>query len=438
MLIEIVIERGLGMRFGLSHHRGGVSWLDELSEPTTRRNGSMTEQNVYEKRKYSVVSVADAKVIASAQIEDWDISLDDVKFGLPEVDDRYHIWRVPVLDPEGNHRLGEVVINAKTGAVDPVRSSSAEIIREKSEAAEPVTKRTRRTKSVILRSHLRNTIVFGDAEETLPELPAGSVDLVFTSPPYFNARPDYSEYAAYEEYLGKMRRIIQQAHRLLADGRFFVINIAPVLIRRANRNEASRRIAVPFDLHRLFIEEGFDFIDDIIWEKPSGAGWATGRGRRFAADRNPLQYKAVPVTEYVLVYRKKSDLLIDHLIRNHPDQEAVAASKIGDDYERTNIWRLPPAYSKKHPAIFPEALVERVIRYYSFEGDVVLDPFAGSGTLGKVAVSLNRRFVLSEMDPTYLDVIREAAKTWLGPDVDDVMCIGHPPITSNQLPIKDA
>ena len=56
--------------------------------------------------------------------------------------------------------------------------------------------------------------------------------------------------------------------------------------------------------HRLFTKEGFDFIDDIIWVKPEGVGWATGRGRRFAADRNPLQYKPVPVTEYVLVYRK--------------------------------------------------------------------------------------------------------------------------------------
>jgi DNA modification methylase len=58
-----------------------------------------------------------------------------------------------------------------------------------------------------------------------------------------------------------------------------VINISPVLIRRASRSESSRRIALPFDFHRLFIEEGFDFIDVIIWVKPEGAGWATGRGK---------------------------------------------------------------------------------------------------------------------------------------------------------------
>jgi DNA modification methylase len=80
-------------------------------------------------------------------------------------------------------------------------------------------------------------------------------------------------------------------------------------------------LAVPFDVHRLFIEEGYDFIDDIIWVKPEGAGWATGRGRRFAADRNPLQYKPVPVTEYILVYRKRTPKLIDWNIRAHPKPE---------------------------------------------------------------------------------------------------------------------
>jgi DNA modification methylase len=219
----------------------------------------------------------------------------------------------------------------------------------------------------------------------------------------------------------------------LSEGRFFVINVSPVLIRRANRNESSRRIAVPFDLHRLFIEEGFDFIDDIIWEKPSGAGWATGRGRRFAADRTPLQYKAVPVTEYVLVYRKRTERLIDWNIRNHPDQDAVQRSKVEDDYERTNIWKVSPSHSKDHPAIFPDELVSRVIKYYSFEGDVVLDPFAGSGTLGRVAHNLNRRFVLSELDPDYVDVIKRNLIKTMGNEASDVMCIGCSSIDQAQL-----
>lgn len=254
---------------------------------------------------------------------------------------------------------------------------------------------------------LRNTIGWGDSEKLLLDLPAESVDLIFTSPPYYNAKPEYAEYLSYEEYLLKMKKIIHNCARVLNDGRFFVLNVSPVLIRRASRSEASKRIAVPFDFHRLFIEEGFEFVDDIIWVKPEGAGWATGRGRRFAADRNPLQYKPVPVTEYVLVYRKKSDKLIDWLIRKHPDQETVAESKINDGYEVTNIWKITPAHCKEHPAIFPIELAEKVISYYSFKNDVVLDPFGGMGTTAKAAVKLNRRFVTFEIEEKYINHIKQ-------------------------------
>jgi DNA modification methylase len=206
------------------------------------------------------------------------------------------------------------------------------------------------------------------------------------------------------------------------------------LIRRASRNEASRRIAVPFDLHRIFIEEGFDFIDDIHWVKPEGAGWATGRGRRFAADRQPLQYKAVPVTEYVLVYRKHTDKLIDWNIRNHPDRQAVLDSKITGEYETTNIWRIHPAFHSEHPAVFPVELAKRVIRYYSFKNDVVLDPFAGSGTTGRAATMIDRRFVLIENESKYIDIIRREMLGWFGAATKDVLFIGcKPPDTSSVL-----
>jgi DNA modification methylase len=255
----------------------------------------------------------------------------------------------------------------------------------------------------------------------LLELPAGSVDLIFTSPPYYNARPEYTDYLTYEEYLLKLRKIIQNSHHVLSEGRFFVINISPVLVRRTNRNEASKRIAVPFDIHRLFTEEGFDFIDDIIWEKPEGAGWATNRGRRFAADRNPLQYKPVPVTEYILVYRKNTDKLIDWNIRTHPQQELVKESKIVGGYERTNIWRIRPTYDKRHPAVFPLELAEKVISYYSFKNDVVLDPFAGIGTTAVAAIKLKRRFVMIEENPEYMKYMKDDIKKCLGKAAKNVL-----------------
>jgi len=277
-------------------------------------------------------------------------------------------------------------------------------------------------------SSLRNTIGQGDCVTLIDEMPAACVDLVFTSPPYFNARPEYSDYEVYEQYLFKMRQVIKRIHRVLNEGRFFVLNCSPILLRRASRSESSKRIAVPFDVHRIFIEEGYDFVDDIIWVKPEGAGWATGRGRRFAADRNPLQYKAVPVTEYVLVYRKRTDVLIDWHIRNHPNRELVEDSKISDDYERTNVWRIQPKTNSEHPAAFPLELAQKVIRYYSFKSDVVFDPFAGSGTVGAAASGLGRRFVLFEINPEYVELMRKEASLWLGEACTQVLCINCPPI----------
>jgi DNA modification methylase len=380
-------------------------------------------------RNYSLLDVQSAKQVAVVWLQQIDLEK-VVSFGLPEVDDRYHIWRVPLLNKLDNNRIGEVVIDARTSLIVEDKSTSADTLEARLLGRSTSNgKRNGVTHNALHPlSSLRNTIAQGDCEEVLAELPAESVGLAFTSPPYYNARPEYVDYVTYEEYLLKLRRVIQGVHRVLAEGRFFVMNIAPVLVRRASRSEASQRIAVPFDVHRLFTEEKFDFIDDIIWEKPEGAGWATGRGRRFAADRNPLQYKAVPVTEYVLVYRKRTDKLIDWNIRAHPNTDKVKASRVGDDYERTNIWRIVPAYDKRHPAIFPVELAERVIRYYSFEDDVVLDPFAGIGTVGKAAAKLNRRFTLIEQNQDYAQIIRDEAKSWLGRDAQHILTLNCPPV----------
>lgn len=384
-----------------------------------------TKPLVSEERSYLVRTVADAKSITQEWLAEADL-INAVTLGLPEIDDRYHVWRVPLRSREGD-KVGEIVIDAYTTEILSDKSTAPDMIESRllKRNGTPQGKRKQKTEYTI--SPLRNTVGLGDCVDLLDETPSESVDLIFTSPPYFNARPEYSEYEAYESYLFKMRQVIRRAHRALSEGRFFVMNTAPVLLRRASRSESSRRIAVPFDLHRIFIEEGFDFIDDIIWVKPEGAGWATGRGRRFAADRNPLQYKAVPVTEYVLVYRKRTDLLIDWHIRNHPDREAVQASKIDDDYERTNVWRIQPATNSPHPAAFPLELAEKVIRYYSFKGDVVMDPFAGSGTVGAAAAKLGRRFVLFEINPQYVDIIRNAVGRWLGRAADDILWLNCEP-----------
>lgn len=394
---------------------------------------SRSKPLVSERRKYLVTTVAQAKEITLSWLTEIELA-NVIALGLPEVDDRYHVWRVPLCVSTGGSKIGETVIDAYTTAIIFEKTTKPEMLEARLLKKDEARLTKRRGEIAYPVSTLRNTIGLGDCVELIDEMPAASVDLVFTSPPYFNARPEYSDYEVYEQYLLKMRQVIKRIHRVLNDGRFFVLNCAPVLLRRASRNESSKRIAVPFDIHRIFIEEGYDFIDDIIWMKPEGAGWATGRGRRFAADRNPLQYKAVPVTEYILVYRKRSDLLIDWHIRNHPDKEAVTASKIGDDYERTNVWHIQPRTNSKHPAAFPLELAQKVIKYYSFKRDVVLDPFAGSGTVGAAAAALERRFVLFEINPDYIELIRQDIPFWLGKAGSDVLCINCAPPPPPQQP----
>ncbi|HBR18288.1 MAG TPA: hypothetical protein DD725_11930 [Deltaproteobacteria bacterium] len=246
-------------------------------------------------RKYAVAFVSDAKSIATGWLKTFNLE-NAVAFGLPEVDDRYHIWRVPLLRSGTKERIGEIVIDAYSSLVSADATTAPDVLEARLLGRNATEKFARNEKGKAHQmpiSFVRNTVILGDSEQALLKMPSQSVDLVFTSPPYYNARPEYEDYLSYESYLLKMRRVIHNCHRVLSEGRSFVMNVSPVLIRRANRNEASKRIAVPFDMHKIFIEEGFDFIDDIHWVKPEGAGWATGRGRRFAADRQPLQYKAV-------------------------------------------------------------------------------------------------------------------------------------------------
>lgn len=337
-----------------------------------------------------------------------------VDLGLPEIDDRKNVWRVALKYPGtngGDGLIGEVLIDASTGEIchhtdiDIIKSRVLKLSNETDENGVEL-RVIGKAKRQSPPPFVPNKIVLGDAAQIIAELPLNSVQLVLTSPPYFNAKPEYTEYLDYQEYLDSLRRVFLRCHEVMSEGRFLVVNTSPILVRRVSRQAASRRLALPFDLHHVLTNIGFEFIDDIVWVKPEGAGWATGRGRRFAADRRPLQYKTVPVTEYVLVYRKQTDKLIDWNIRTHHDSELVKNSKIEGAYDVTNVWHITPTHHKEHPAVFPDELVEKVIRYYSFIGDVVLDPFAGSGTVGRVALKMGRRFFLVDNEPKYFQTMR--------------------------------
>ena len=246
---------------------------------------------------------------------------------------------------------------------------------------------------------LKNVIVYADVQEALKIIPDESIHLTFTSPPYYNAR-DYTIYQSYEAYLDFLTAIFKETHRITKEGRFFVLNTSPVIVPRISRAHSSKRYAIPYDIHPRLTDIGWEFIDDIVWTKPDYA--AKNRNGGFFQHRKPLGYKANSVTECVMVYRKKTDKLIDWNIRQY-DEETVEASRVLGAYEKTNLWHINPATDKVHPAVFPPELAARIVRFYSFKGDLVFDPFAGSGTVGHVALTHERHFLLCEQAAEYTE-----------------------------------
>jgi len=266
-----------------------------------------------------------------------------------------------------------------------------------SEKKLPVT----RGKHIESPNFMKNVVVYGDVRELLKYVPDDSVHLTFTSPPYYNAR-DYSIYRSYSEYLEFLADVFKEVHRITKEGRFFLLNTSPIIIPRFSRQHSSKRYPIPFDIHPYLIQMGWEFIDDIVWVKPEAS--VKNRNAGFLQHRKPLAYKPNPVTEYVMVYRKNTDKLIDWSMRQY-DWDTVNQSKVIEEYETSNVWEIDPVFDKVHSAVFPKDLCNRVIKLYSYKGDLVFDPFAGSGTVGKVALDLDRYFFLTEKEPKYIEQI---------------------------------
>lgn len=254
---------------------------------------------------------------------------------------------------------------------------------------------------------LKDTVILSSIENVVKLIPDDTIHLTFTSPPYYNAM-SYATYPSYTAYLDFLEKTFTEVHRITKEGRFLVVNTSPVLEPRSNRCRMSKRHPIPFDLNTILQRIGWDFIDDIIWLKPDCS--VKNRIGNFMQNRKPLAYKPNAVTEYLMVYRKRTDNLIDWNIAQY-SQDTINKSKVPDGFERTNVWQIAPRSDKFHPAVFPLELCNRVIQYYSYEGDTVFDPFAGSGTVGKSAIVLNRHFLLVERDKRYFNYIKDQLST---------------------------
>lgn len=246
----------------------------------------------------------------------------------------------------------------------------------------------------------RPLLLKGDAQKTLQSIPDSSIQLAFTSPPYYNAKA-YSNYNSYLDYLDKMKSIFSECNRVIEDGRFFIVNVSPVITKRPGREFESIRYPIPYDFHRLLEETGFYFVDEIIWIKPEPS--VPNRIGGYMQTRKALSYKPNCITESIMVYRKKCDFLLDKNIKDYKDYDKFEDEEI----DTTNCWYITPKSDKNHPAVFPDELCRRILKYYSFAGDAVLDPFAGSGTFGRVAISMNRTPVLCEINEDYIKIIEE-------------------------------
>jgi DNA modification methylase len=245
-----------------------------------------------------------------------------------------------------------------------------------------------------------NQILLGDCSEVLKTLGSESVHLTCTSPPYYNAR-EYSTWATYEDYLSFLKNVFCEVLRVTQPGRMCAVNLSPVIEARESRSHESKRLAIPFHFFSLMEEMGWKYIDDIVWLKPEGA--AINRNGGFYQHRKPVAYKPNIVTETIFIFQKPAPFLIDKIVRSY-EGDVLEQSLVKEVYERSNVWKINPETASKHLAPYPKELSDKIVKYYSYVGDVVLDPFMGSGTTAISCIDLKRQYLGIEVHQEYIDM----------------------------------
>ena len=227
-------------------------------------------------------------------------------------------------------------------------------------------------------------IICGDALETLRALPSELIHLAITSPPY-NVGINYSGYADArrpEEYLDWLKRVWTELYRVLVPGGRFALNVAPTSIKNF--------LPLHHDLTTGLREHGFIMRTDIIWYKQT-----MGRRTAWGSWRSPANPHIVPSWEYVLVFSKGSWRLEGD--KEMIDIQAKEFQTISDGH-----WSIPPERQRRgHPAPFPEELIERLVKFYSYRENVILDMFGGTGTVAAVARRLGRHYLHIDASSEY-------------------------------------
>ena len=230
---------------------------------------------------------------------------------------------------------------------------------------------------------------FCKSSEKMEELPDNSVHLMATSPPY-NVGKDYDENLTLGEYRNFLKQIWKEVHRVLVPGGRACINIANL----------GRKPYIP--IHAFVIEDmldlGFLMRGEIIWNKASSASPSTAWGSWLSATNPTLR----DIHEYILVFSK------DSFRRNNNKRENTISREEFLEFTKS-VWTFPAESARRvgHPSPFPIELPYRLIQLYTFEGEVILDPFIGSGQTAVAAVKTKRRYVGYEIDEGYVKLAEE-------------------------------
>lgn len=254
-----------------------------------------------------------------------------------------------------------------------------------------------------------HTLNLGDARQ-LAWIPDASIHLVVTSPPYFNLKK-YNDFSGqlgdmqdYDEFHDELDRVWAHCYRVLVPGGRLVCNVGDVCV--ARRANGGRHLVLPLhaDIAVRARRIGFDYLTPILWNKIANAQFeASGNGGGFLG--KPYEPNAIVKNdvEYILMLRK-------HGSYRNPSEEQRATSRLSKDEQSKwfrPIWTdLTGASTKDHPAPFPIELAYRLVRMFSFTGDMVLDPFGGTGTTTIAAMRADRNSICNELDPQYFEQAR--------------------------------
>ena len=242
-------------------------------------------------------------------------------------------------------------------------------------------------------SELENVLINGDSK-SMP-LPDNCVHLVVTSPPY-NASKAYDEDLSLTEYLSMLHDVFAECYRVLAPGGRMVVNVANL----------GRKPYIPLTSHVNLImhDIGFMHRGEVIWDKSASAGSSCAWGS-FQSASNPCLRD---IHEYLLMF-SKGDY---KLPRSKSERAEGRIDTIGKDefiQQTKSIWSFATESAKRvnHPAPFPVELPKRCIEMFTFVGDVVLDPFLGSGTTAVAAKMSGRKYVGCDLSAEYCAIAED-------------------------------